>query len=364
MTSGAKASASGAASPLALSGLAPGQAYQCTAIAANAQGNSKPSNVVTLTPTSRTAQTGNIDNIGDGFAKILARNNTIGQSFLGSLNAQNQIGFHSIADPGPNYRLLGAGDLRGVGRSDLLMQEMTSGLVKVWLGFDGPLDNEYWLRTVKPGWVVEAVLDIDGDGKADLVWRYVGSPLNPPADPGDLGTVFVWFMNGTTIDQIKARGGAPLSWALVGAADLHGSRRGDLVFVSPSRDIRILTSLAGRNFVNEFVGKVPDGYTLTRLGDFDGDGKADLLFQDASNNLVLWRMNGSTIAGTTTYRSPDPNWTLYSVGDLNGDAKMDIVWKKTDGTFVVWLMGLGNGGEPLVLNPAGTAPNSTVPIDP
>ena len=353
---------SGAASPLTLTGLVNGKQYGCTATATNAQGTSNISNIAYVIPKSLTSRYNGIDINGDGRAVVVARA-TGGNLFIGSLNAQNQFVFTPTPDPGPVWRTLGAGDFSGSGHSDLLIQNIASGDVHIWAQFQGPLDSDFFVRHVKPGWVVDAITDIDGDGDADIVWRYIGSPLNPPTNPDDVGVVFVWFMKGNTIDQIKFRGGAPLSWNLIGAADLFGTGGGTLVWVSPSGAIRSLTALPGRNFANVLVGTVPTGYTLTNLGDFNGDSMADFLFNDGNGNLQLWLMNGTNVQSVVQLPAIDPTWQIYATGDFNGDGTRDIVFRKPDNTLVLWLMNAATPQTPTVVNNAGKAPTGAVVIE-
>jgi hypothetical protein len=312
---------------------------------------------VIVTLTSATSRRGGIDSNGDGKAEVVVRNGD-GSLFMGVLNAQNQLAFTPSIDPGPTHRVLGAGDFGGRGRSDLLLQEISTGLVKIWAGFDGPPDSEYPLRTVKAGWVVEAIADIDGDGKADIVWRYAvpGSP--------DSGVVFVWFMKGAQVDEIRYRGGAPLAWDLIGAVDLHGTGRNDMLWVSPANAIRSITALANRGYANELLGAVPAGYALVRAGDFSGDGKADLLFRNAAGKIRLWRMDGLTMQSEIDLPDTDPAWVFYAAGDMNGDGTMDIVFRKPDNGLVLWLMNKSTPQAPTVFSNAGVAPAGTFAIDP
>ena len=375
---GAALSASGGASPLTVSGLTAGTAAACSVTASNSIGAGPASNTASATPFATTALHQGIDPIGDGKGKLLVSNGPRAGSgsdangnpnnaslLLGTYDPlTKQISFSATLDPGSNRRILGVGDFGGRNRSDLLFQDVDSGLVSFWVGFDGSVDNQRAVRTVKPGWVVDAVADLDGDGKSDIVWRYVGSPLNPATNPDDVGVVFVWFMKDGVIDQVKARGGAPLDWTLVGAADLRGVGTADLIFVSPSRQIRSLTAQANRSFVNEFVGSVPAGYTLTRMGDFDGDGKADLLFRNAQGKLKLWSMNGISIASQVDLPDSDAGWNLYAIADLNGDGTMDLIFRKPDNTLVVWLMNKATPALPTVIDNAGMLPSGAVNIDP
>ena len=337
-------------------------------MASNSVGNSAPSAAATVTPYSLTANRGGIDPNGDGKGKILVRvlsGANSGQLQLANFNTTtNKLIFTNIPDPGANQRILGVGDLSGNHKSDLLYQNATTGDVNLWRDFDGFIDNQFFLRTVKPGWVVEAVADIDGDGKSDIVWRFTGSPLNPAANPDDIGVVFIWYMDGSSISEIKARGGAPAAWNLVGASDLHGNGRADLVWVSPANVIRCITALSNRSHVNELVGNVPTGYTLVRLGDFNGDGKADLLFRNAGGKIKVWLMDGTTISSQIDLPDSDASWELFAAEDLNGDGVIDLVFKKPDGTLVVWLMKAATPTTPTVIDNAGTLPSGAVNIDP
>ena len=97
--------------------------------------------------------------------------------------------------------------------------------------------------------------DVNGDGKADLVWRHAST-----------GQVTVWLMNGATIaGSGMVAQVTDLDWQLVGA------------------------------------------------GDVNGDGKADLVWRHASTGQVtVWRMNGATIAGAgAVAQVTDSGWQIY-----------------------------------------------------
>jgi uncharacterized repeat protein (TIGR01451 family) len=79
------------------------------------------------------------------------------------------------------------------------------------------------------------------------------------------------------------------------------------------------------------------------VGDFDGDGREDLLWRNAATGQVTaWYMNNAAIAGTATLspsRGSDLNWRLGGVGDFDSDGKPDLVWRnQATGANEVWLM--------------------------
>jgi sRNA-binding regulator protein Hfq len=80
-------------------------------------------------------------------------------------------------------------DLNGDGKADLVWHHATTGLVVVWL-MNGTqiLQVSIVAQVSDLGWKIAGVADLDGDGKGDVVWHHAIT-----------GHVAVWLMNGTTI---------------------------------------------------------------------------------------------------------------------------------------------------------------------
>jgi hypothetical protein len=75
--------------------------------------------------------------------------------------------------------------------------------------------------------------------------------------------------------------------------------------------------------------------------DFNGDGKADILWRNTSTGDVAgWLMNGVTVKqGAGIYAGVPLAWQIVGVGDLDGDGKADLVWRNTStGDVAGWLM--------------------------
>ena len=65
--------------------------------------------------------------------------------------------------------------------------------------------------------------------------------------------------------------------------------------------------------------------------DFNGDGKADVLWQNTSGSRALWLMNGSTFGNSIFLPSVATSWKIVGAGDFNGDNKPDILWQNSSG---------------------------------
>ena len=82
-------------------------------------------------------------------------------------------------------------------------------------------------------------------------------------------------------------------------------------------------------------------WSLVAVADFNGDGKADLLWRNTSNgkNSVSY-MDGGTQSGSVNIPVlADTKWNVVGTGDYNGDGKADILWRHSGtGDNSVWLL--------------------------
>jgi hypothetical protein len=79
------------------------------------------------------------------------------------------------------------------------------------------------------------------------------------------------------------------------------------------------------------------------VGDFNGDGHADLLWHhQGTGDLFVWFMNRTAATGAA-YLNPsrfaDVRWQVARVADFNNDGKPDILWRhEASGDLYVWYM--------------------------
>ena len=83
---------------------------------------------------------------------------------------------------------------------------------------------------------------------------------------------------------------------------------------------------------------MPSNWTIVGTGDFNGDGKSDILWRDTSGTVAIWLMNGFANVGSGGSRNGANHWSVAETGDFNGDGKSDILWRDTSGDVAIWFM--------------------------
>src|SRR5205809_723236 len=169
-----------------------------------------------------------------------------------------------------------------------------------------------------------APMDFDGDCKSDVLWRNSAT-----------GEDYVWLMNGLTI----ATGGSLTTvgdpaWQIQGTGDFDGDGKADILWRNAVTGENYIYLMNGLSIASAGSVRSVDpraGWEGQGSGDFDGDGKADILWRNSSTGEnYLYVMNGLTIASEGYLRTVvDQAWQVKGVGDFDGDGKADILWRNT-----------------------------------
>lgn len=73
-------------------------------------------------------------------------------------------------------------------------------------------------------------------------------------------------------------------------------------------------------------------------GDFNGDGRGDILWQHNGGLTAIWTMNGSYVIDGAAVQQTPSGARLANTNDVNGDGRSDITWQGSDGHYTQWIM--------------------------
>jgi hypothetical protein len=178
--------------------------------------------------------------------------------------------------------------------------------------------------------------DFGVDGRPDLVWRRDATGEN-----------LVWFMNGAELLSATYTNPAALAdtrWRLVGTSDFNNDAQTDLLWRHSFSGQNVFWLMNGVTLTSgTFTTPLADTrWNVGGTGDFNLDGRPDILWRHGfSGENVVWYMNGtSLVSGTFVNPSlPDTNWTVAGVADFNRDGQQDILWHHgVSGQVVLWYM--------------------------
>ena len=113
-----------------------------------------------------------------------------------------------------------------------------------------------------------------------------------------------------------------LSSLTQGAHTISAVYSGDTMFAS--------STSAG--VAQNIIAPVPAAKRLPRIGDFNGDSRADLIWFLSDGRVVQWLMNGTSVLSASTLRTAASGWYVDQLGRFDADARTDIVWGNVDGT--------------------------------
>ncbi|GAA4160019.1 hypothetical protein GCM10022251_37350 [Phytohabitans flavus] len=183
--------------------------------------------------------------------------------------------------------------------------------------------------------------DFNGDGLPDRVQR------------GPDGAVYVMLLdayNGRFTppgDRSDVQGVLPAGVNLAGIGDFNADGRSDLLWRHPDGALEIWMGGESRNkatlsYLNDPTATTGMDWQVRFLGDFNGDGRSDILWRHDNGSLSIWYMNGELFAGElkTEFADPTAIWDIEAVGDFDADGRADILWRHDDGGLAIWFRGI------------------------
>ena len=246
----------------------------------------------------------------------------------------------------PGLALRAIGDFSGDGQDDLFLQD-GSGQVQIWemvrgirvatrIPMGGPLDFT---------WSVQATGDFDGDRITDVLWRRW------------TGRLAIWFRGQSASETDSAApplvvpswrnvpgGVVSVDWQVKGVGDFNGDGRSDILWRHANGQVAIWF-MAGGLFLGESYpgGQDPSGtWSIQQVADFDANGRSDILWRATNGQLAIWFDGDANAGASPSFQNSgsitDLGWQILTAADFNFDGRADIYWRHTSGQTAIWFM--------------------------
>ena len=215
-------------------------------------------------------------------------------------------------------------------------------------------DANSW-HSIPTAWRVIGTGDFNGDGSADVLWRNADGSF----------TNWLAGANGSfTSNDANAWTVLPNTWQVDGVGDFNGDGRDDLIWRRDDGAFTTWLAQPSGGFVSNDANSwtmLPTSWQVVGTGDFNGDGRSDIVWRNTNGAFTTWlaQANGGFVSNDANSFTTLPTaWRVDGVGDFNGDGSDDLVWRNTDGSFTTWLSQANGAFVSNDANSFTTLPNS------
>ena len=207
----------------------------------------------------------------------------------------------SLVPPSPSFYPAFIADFSGVRKDDLLWRTEAGALTIVLMNGTASAGQSALLGA-NTGWAPTHIADFNGDGRADLVLANTD------------GSVALWLIQGGAIVGSKVlqdNKGVPNGWSIALVRDLDGDGKADLVWRNANGTYAgwLMNGVTATAYGTLF-GVANSGWTIVGAGDFTGDGKCDLLWRYVDGTYSTWVMNGLSPSSYGTVLNGGTGWEI------------------------------------------------------
>jgi hypothetical protein len=234
-----------------------------------------------------------------------------------------------------SYAMMGepvaVGDFNADDRADLVIRR-AGGEFVLW---EGGSDTYIESRIPTPAgdWALRGAGDVDGDGRSDLLLESEG-----------LDAFAYWIMDGAGILRYSAAYPRPVGYASVARGDFDRDGRVDLVWASGTDRNLLMWQATDAGFSTSTIGAYAPGWSVAGAGDVDGDGRSDLVLAGSgAGAAAYWIMQSNVVSRYSPGLLAPLGYRLAATGDNDGNGRLDVTWDRvSDGSVMLWI-GDGNG---------------------
>ncbi len=229
-------------------------------------------------------------------------------------------------------------------------------------------------------WSIKGRGDYDGDGQSDILWSndQTATAYSLPAD-----SIYIALRTPAPTVPATAPAGAytlpaaglssacaPATSVVVGTGDFNNDNHSDILLKNSSGNINLLL-MSGTTILNPattllstipacaatFATPPTATSVVSATGDYNGDGKADILWSDSGTDKTYVQLTGvtgfTTISGLTGF-------TIQGSGYYDTDAKSDIIFRNAAGDVYIKNNITATGPGTLVAFNGGNVPTAWV----
>lgn len=187
--------------------------------------------------------------------------------------------------------------------------------------------------TSSTAWRMVASADFDGDGNRDIVLQNSSN-----------GAIYVWTMRGTTVVYTDNFVGQTSStaWQVRAAGDFNRDGSADLLLQNANTGAIYVWTMSRFKvlYTDNFVAQTSNpAWRVITAADFNADGNLDLLLQNSSTNaVVVWTMSALRVVNTENFLlQSSAGWAVVAAADFNRDGYADVVVRNaSQGRTAVW----------------------------
>jgi hypothetical protein len=176
--------------------------------------------------------------------------------------------------------------------------------------------------------------DFNGDGRSDALWVNTN------------GTLVEWLgqSNGAFADNSANFLINPgTAWHVAATGDFNGDGRADLLWSNDNGTTVDWLGQPSGGFADNsavFLSNPGTSWHIVGTADFNGDGRDDILWRNDNGTVLNWlatASGGFADNSVNFVANPGASWHVAATGDFNGDGLADILWRNDNGMVVDWL---------------------------